>query len=141
MNTTSAVDPTEVWPTEIRQQTVLVVEDEILIRSAIAGVLRDEGVCVIEAMNADEALCVLQSAAVDLVLTDVTMPGLMDGLDLAERIKATRPALPVVIASAMGPQRDISGFSDGFFLKPYDFTAMVDFVRGLIMPAGGDVRA
>jgi CheY-like chemotaxis protein len=73
------------------------------------------------------------------VLTDVKMPGEMDGLDLAERIKTIWPAVPVLIASANGPERDISGFSEGFFLKPYDFNAVGQRIGGLLASSSGDV--
>jgi PleD family two-component response regulator len=67
---------------------VLLVEDEVLIRSVIAETLRDAGLLVIEAANADEAWSYLQTgASVDLVFSDIQMPGSMDGIELARKVK------------------------------------------------------
>lgn len=80
--------------------TVLVVEDEVLIRMDVADYLRDNGFQVVEAANAAEAVAVLSSTTtVDLVFTDVQMPGAMDGLGLARWIRQHRPGLPIVVTS------------------------------------------
>jgi PleD family two-component response regulator len=74
---------------------ILVVEDEVLIRCLICDDLREAGFVVVEAENADEASSYLASGApVDLIFSDVHMPGSMDGLDLARRIRNERPCLP-----------------------------------------------
>src|SRR5580698_6723942 len=79
---------------------ILVVEDEVLIRMMLADELRGRGFDVVEAQNADEALTLLQSPVpVGLVLTDVQLPGAMDGIGLARLLRAARPELKVVIAS------------------------------------------
>ena len=100
--------------------TILLIEDEVLIRMMLADELRGRGFNVVEAQNADEALTLLQSRVpVGLVLTDVQLPGSMDGIGLARLLRATRPELKVVIASG-----NISCVPDGdiahaFFRKPY----------------------
>ena len=74
-------------------RTVLVVEDDVLVRMMIAEELRDAGFSVIEAANADEALTVLDSAIrVELVMTDVFMPGSVDGVGFAAAIRSTFPS-------------------------------------------------
>ena len=79
---------------------ILVAEDDPVLRHALAEGLRLEGHDVMEAASADEAAAILASAAVvDLVITDVQMPDSMDGLELARRIRADRPALPVIVVS------------------------------------------
>jgi hypothetical protein len=75
-----------------RASCILVVEDEVLIRTFIAEVLRDEGFRVVEAVNADEAWAFLEAGGhADLVFTDIDMPGSIDGAVLGERIKARYP--------------------------------------------------
>lgn len=79
---------------------ILIVEDEALIRLMIADALRDEGVTVIEASTADEALGHLGlDDPIDLVFTDHRMPGSMTGADLASRIREKWPNIGVVLTS------------------------------------------
>jgi CheY-like chemotaxis protein len=74
--------------------TILVVEDEILVRAFIGDTLRDQGYTVIEAVNADEALAVIRSPLkLDLVLTDLRMPGSINGAGLVRALRANhRPS-------------------------------------------------
>jgi CheY-like chemotaxis protein len=111
---------------------VLVLEDEVLIRIAIAEELRALGVIVIETVNADEAWSYLQAGGIiDLVFTDVCMPGSMDGLELARRIKTTYPEMNVVITS--GQHQKLSKEEGGHFLpKPYDVDQAARFVMNVL---------
>ena len=102
---------------------ILIVEDDVFLRYALGEWLRLEDYDVMEAASADEAAAILASpAVVDLVITDVQMPGSMDGLELARRIRADRPAIAVIVVSGWAASADIQdlGFS-AFFRKPYDF--------------------
>ena len=101
---------------------ILVVEDEVLIRWMVAEILRDAGYAVIEAMNGDEALEIIQSGVrVDLVFSDVRMPGKIDGTTLLEIVRKQRPDLPVVITSGhCDPTAALSGGAVDFVRKPYD---------------------
>jgi len=77
--------------------TVLVVEDEVLVRLMIADELREQGLHVLEASNADDALTILQSSLpVDLLFTDVRMPGRMDGVALARFAHSRFPWLKLI---------------------------------------------
>lgn len=98
---------------------VLVLEDEVLIRLAIAEELRAQGLTVVEAVSADEAWSYLQAGGhVDLIFSDICMPGSMDGLELARRVKATHPEIQIVITS--GQRIVIAKDEVGHFLpKPY----------------------
>lgn len=79
---------------------ILVVDDEPLVRFAMAEALRDLGVSVVEATTADEAWSYLQTGApIDLVFTDHLMPGSMTGVQLATRIKQHYPLIKIIIAS------------------------------------------
>ncbi len=103
---------------------ILVVEDEVLIRAAVSEFLRGCGYSVLEAGHAREAMAILGSgAAVDLVFTDICMPGEMDGIALGRWIDSTRPGLPVFLTSGDPHCRKAAeDFAIGgtFFAKPYD---------------------
>ena len=80
-------------------ETILVVEDEVLVRIVIAQYLRDCGYRVIETVNADEAVAVLKLAeiVVDVIFTDIDMPGAMDGFGLASWARANCPGAEVIL--------------------------------------------
>jgi CheY-like chemotaxis protein len=84
------------------ERTVLVVEDEGLMRAAIADELRAHAYVVVEAPTADDALAIMRSGVeVDLVFTDVRMPGTLDGLALAWLIRTQYPKVKIVITTPM----------------------------------------
>ena len=79
---------------------LLVAEDDIFIRSMIAEFLRDAGFDVLEAGNADEAMAHFEAGAeIDLLFSDVRMPGSMDGSELATKIKGKWPSTHIVLTS------------------------------------------
>jgi len=112
--------------------TVLVVEDEVLIRMTLAAVLRDEGFTVIEACDADEALLALAATSIDLLLTDVRMEGSMDGLDLAVQVKSTMPHLKIVVVSGHLAAVETHGVADAFVPKPYLAEKVVERVKAIL---------
>jgi CheY-like chemotaxis protein len=79
---------------------VLVVEDEFLISEWVSQSLSEQGFAVETVSNAADALQLLASAPVDVLFTDINLPGGMDGAALARRAREMRPRLPVVYASA-----------------------------------------
>lgn len=114
------------------QRVVLVVEDEILIRMALAEALRERGYTVVEAASGDEALALLASGVpCQLVVSDVRMPGQTDGLALLRQVKGDRPDLPVVLVSG-----HLSGTeakeAAGFLPKPYATDEVLALVARLI---------
>jgi DNA-binding NtrC family response regulator len=114
------------------EPTVLVVDDEVLIRLLIADELRARGLNVIEAANSNEALSVLRSAVpVRLLFTDVRMPGPVDGIGLAGLARAEHPELKVVVASGQTVTSIPKG-ADAFLRKPYDIDAVVQQVTSLL---------
>lgn len=117
---------------------VLLVEDEVLIRALMAEALRDAGCVVIEAARADEALSYVSAGAeLDLVFSDVRMPGDLDGLELARILGSLRPSLPVILTSGHLRPEDVHGLR--FFLpKPFRIgraVAAVFEVLGLEPPS------
>ncbi len=80
-------------------ETVLLVEDEDAVRKACRRILERAGFQVVVARDGSQALAELADTPIDLLLTDVIMPGGMSGRDLAERLQAARPGLPVLFMS------------------------------------------
>ena len=79
---------------------VLIVEDEYLLRSDAAQMIRDAGFQTVEAANADEAIAILEKRSdIYLVFTDVHMPGTIDGLKLAHAVRNRWPPIRIIIAS------------------------------------------
>lgn len=116
------------------RRTILVVDDEVLVRMVIAEELRDRGYAVIEAASADEAAAILRAGmAVDLVFTDVAMPGRLDGLALAELVRADHPTLKIVITSGhLSPGDERRSKADAFLPKPYLLGTAADRIGGIL---------
>jgi CheY-like chemotaxis protein len=120
--------------------TVLLVEDELIIRMNVADYLMDRGFVILEASNANEALCLLKSCLVqiDLVFTDVRMPGEMDGLALARWLREHRVGLPVILTSGdVGRENSAGqGFPADYFVpKPYELSTVAKTIAELTRPA------
>lgn len=103
------------------QRKVLVVDDDPVIAKSFDRVLSGKGYAVITARDGSEALRKLRDEKYDVVFTDIKMPG-MSGIEVAERIKATQPWLPVVIVTGYGTDEnearaEAAGVS-GFLRKP-----------------------
>jgi DNA-binding response OmpR family regulator len=117
--------------------TILVVEDEVLIRLVIAEYLRECGYKVHEAAHADEAVAVLQSPDVwvDIVFSDVLMPGTMDGFGLARWIRENRPETQVILTAGIDRSADIAGMlceAGPLLEKPYEPKKVVDRIKQLV---------
>jgi two-component system, cell cycle sensor histidine kinase and response regulator CckA len=116
-------------------ETILVAEDEVTLREMVVQVLKIQGYQVLEAASGRHALEVWERAncPVDLLLTDMVMPGGMLGSELAERLVERSPALKVIYTSGYSPGmagRDTSLFEDRNFLpKPYSVGKLAQFVR------------
>ena len=113
---------------------VLVVEDEPLVRIDIADYLIDQGFDVIEAADADEAIRVLEgNAGIRLIITDVDMPGTMDGLMLARAVVNRWPPIRIIVVSGHR-NVEITDIPDGtvFFAKPYRHDVVVSSMRELL---------
>lgn len=125
----------EVLP-QAKTQTILVVEDEILVRMVIAEYLRECGYRVIEAGNAEEALTVLQSPEpVDIVFSDVQMPGEMDGFGLARWVRQHQPWLKMLLTSGNAKAAGTAGdlCEDGpLEEKPYHPQAVLARIQRLL---------
>lgn len=99
--------------------TVLIVEDEILIRLSIADFLRERGLAVFEAASADEARAILNAdLPIDMVFSDIHMPGGESGLALAQWLRAEHPGVVVMLTSAIATAAETGAFQ--FVSKPYE---------------------
>jgi DNA-binding NtrC family response regulator len=106
-----------------RRKNVLVVEDEVLVAEMIKSTLTDDGFEVHLSPNARDALRYLRSGeAVDVLFTDIDLPGDMDGGSLARCARELKPGLPVVYASGKASGiRHVAKVPGSIFLqKPYD---------------------
>lgn len=102
--------------------TILVVEDDAILRMAAVDFSEDAGFDVLEAANADEAIAILEKRDdIRLVFTDIDMPGSMDGLKLAQFVRGRWPPIRLIVTS--GHVKITAGdIPEGalFFAKPYD---------------------
>jgi CheY-like chemotaxis protein len=115
-----AIAPAPIHSATPARATILLVEDDVLVRDVMAEELREAGYTVIVAANAREALEILAAGVpLDAVITDVEMPGGMDGISLARRLVAERPRLVVMLASGVAPHCPLDELPGGFFMKPY----------------------
>ena len=114
--------------------TVLVVEDEVLIRLDIAACLEEAGFDVIEAANADEAIEILEGRDdVRVVFTDVDMPGSMDGLKLASFVRERWPPIKLIVTSGHVRVEAADLPAGGrFFKKPYQRAQIAQAVTEML---------
>lgn len=105
---------------------ILVVDDEAPLRFPVCECLSDVGFIVVEAGNADDALALVQADPdIELVFTDVRMPGSMNGIALARRLRAEFPLVQVIVTSG---NTSVEELDPGtlFIGKPYELTYVVD---------------
>jgi CheY-like chemotaxis protein len=118
------------------RQTVLVVEDEVFVRLVISAYLRDCGYRVMEAADADEALVILQhlEIEVDVVFSDVEMPGSMDGFELARWLRTHRPDVDVILTGSTPRAANAAAelCESGPLPKPYEPQVVEDRIRRLM---------
>lgn len=126
-------------PADLR---VLVVEDSEHVRYFACQLLNDLGCRVIEASSADQALELMQDNAVDLVFSDIVMPG-MSGLDLAQQIRERHSGIPVLLASGYSSKQFIPKDQREFPIlrKPYKLETLAAGINHLMrertMPSAG----
>jgi two-component system, OmpR family, response regulator MprA len=113
--------------------TVLVVEDEPVIRELMSILLEDEGYAVHQAVDGLQALEMLEQHGVDLVLSDVKMPRL-DGASLVHRLRSRGDAIPVVLMSAVYAEVDLPGVR--FLRKPVNCEHLLTIIAAALREIG-----
>jgi len=112
---------------------ILLVEDEFLIRMGMADELRDQGFVVIEAAHPIEAIAAIEAGLhPHVLLTDVRMPGEIDGLALAQRLQTLMPSLLVFIASGHLSATEEAKQIKNFIAKPYDAAQLARRTKTLL---------
>jgi putative two-component system response regulator len=106
-----------------RSECILIVDDEPAVRRLIAGILAKAGHRVVTANSGQEAIRVLESEDVALVLSDINMPGSISGLELIDALHALRPSLPIILVTGSVDERNLQSALDrgaaGFITKPF----------------------
>jgi two-component sensor histidine kinase len=114
--------------------TVLVVEDEMMLRMRAVDIVEDAGFNPVEAVNADDALAILESRSdIELLFTDIQMPGSMDGLKLAHAVHERWPSIKIILVSGQLKLTDDDKPADSrFFGKPLDVKQMIAEMQDMI---------
>jgi CheY-like chemotaxis protein len=118
-----------------RPPAILLVEDDVLLRLSVCDHLRDAGFTVHEAASGDEAKAVLSAGVdVDLVFSDVQMPGETDGVALAAWTRVHFPSVPIVLTSGApaGLEQAAGGNAEGVIAKPYDHDVLIARFQALL---------
>jgi|TARA_Y100000031_G_C8062203_1_gene311157 CheY-like chemotaxis protein len=120
----------------IGHETILLVEDDMVVRISLADSLQHLGYTVVVAKDGPAALAALESQPVDLVVTDIVMPGGISGLELAERVAATRPGLGFIFmsghADALGGATVKLTKDDLLLSKPFSQGDIAQAIRRVI---------
>jgi len=121
-----------------KKGAVLLVEDDVMVRLAAAEFLRDCSYRVVEARDAKEAIEILRSGErVDVVFSDVRMPGDINGFEFAAWVHANYPHMPVILASGYSDQKSLEAFQEfgTFMIKPYSYDALLENIERLMRRA------
>jgi CheY-like chemotaxis protein len=113
---------------------VLVVEDEMLLRMRAVDIVEDAGYTSVEAVDADEAVAILESRSdIALLFTDIQMPGSMDGLALARSVHDRWPPIKIILVSGQVKPTSLDIPPDSrFFGKPLEDEAMIAQLQSMI---------
>ena len=118
-----------------RAGPILLVEDDCTIRALEAQILRDWGCEVIEAADAEEALAWFDDGRIALLVTDIRLPGALDGLDLACRMRRDRPQVKILLVGMDAdrlPEDRRRDLADGVLRKPFSLAELERCVSALI---------
>jgi CheY-like chemotaxis protein len=113
---------------------ILIVEDEMMLRMRAVDMVEDAGYTPVEAVDADGAVAILESRSdIALMVTDIQMPGSMDGLGLAHAVHARWPSIKIIVVSGRLMQPNINLPADSrFFGKPLESGEMIAQMRSMI---------
>jgi CheY-like chemotaxis protein len=132
------MEPTMVPQEQLKSERirVLLVEDEWFIRSDVAGQLRDAGFEVVEASTADDAMDYISSGErIDAPITDIRMPGTLDGLELAGKVRVMQPMILILVASGSTELESAASRVGRFISKLYDPKQIAMLIAEMLGPA------
>jgi two-component system, response regulator PdtaR len=111
-------------------RVILTVEDDVFVGAQLEALLSDLGYIVISTANADEAIMVLESRNdISVIVTDINMPGSMDGLKLAAAVRDRWPPIKIIVTTGRKrPEADQMPSGSVFVPKPYDRAAIVSAI-------------
>jgi CheY-like chemotaxis protein len=118
----------------IPETNVLVVEDELVLRMRAVDIVEDAGFTPIQAVNADQAISILETRSdISVLFTDIQMPGSMDGLRLAHAVHDRWPSVKIILVSGriMPPIAD-RPVDSWFFGKPLETAKMVTELQNMV---------
>jgi two-component system, response regulator PdtaR len=111
---------------------ILVAEDDQLLKMLTVDIVEGAGFVAFQADNADEAVAILEARSdIVLLLTDINMPGSMDGLELAHAVRNRWPPMKIIVVSSRVPASDLPAGSR-FFAKPYHAEKLISEIHSLI---------
>ena len=119
----------------VERRKILLVEDDANVRMVLRCALEESGYQIWEASNGPEALNVWKTSAaqIDLLLTDVIMPGGLNGWELAKKLSLEQPGLKVILMSGYGPDKTGKLQSHGQVLqKPFSLESLAETVRSCL---------
>src|SRR4051795_11673639 len=125
-------EPMSAGSTEV--PNVLVVEDEMMLRMRAVDIVEDAGFCPVQAVNADEAISILEARSdISLLFTDIQMPGSMDGLKLAHAVHDRWPGIKIILVSGQVTPSDTEKPADSrFFGKPLSVERMIIELQAMV---------
>ena len=117
------------------QQSILVVDDDLHVLEVVDARLSSSGFRVYKASGAQKALGILNEKKVDLIISDMKMPG-MNGMDLLKNIRSFTPGVPVIFLTAYGTIPDaVKAFKAGaidYLAKPFDGHELINKIRKIL---------
>ena len=117
---------------KVSPHVILIVEDDLLLRLLTIDILEHAGFVVLQADNADDAVAILDARSdIALLITDINMPGSMDGVKLAHAVRDRWPPIKIIVVSSSAPHSDLPAGSR-FFPKPYLPDTMISEIRSLM---------
>ncbi len=109
--------------------TVLVVEDDLLVREFIVRELEDAGFLVLWAESGERAMTLAMTETFDVLLTDIRLPGDIDGWALAKAVRDRKPEIAIIYTTGYAPNRDRQLPGTKFLIKPYRVADVVAAIK------------